>query len=164
MKRIFVAILTALLLLSIASCGNGKINDSENEIIKENSLGLEPISYDFFKKTIDFTMSPVDLDKEPGKNIVNAVTGYNGEVGLTYYSFVAAEDAKVYFDEIVSDSSLGTQTFHQEDGDYEIAKYDNSDKAYMVARLANTILLGYSRYGVDKIETWFDGFGYGTGT
>lgn len=133
----------------------------EDEKLPANDSTPQAITYETFKEIIEYSMWPYDIPANAEKNIVHCVSGYNGDVELTYFSFVTKENAADYFDEIKS-YFPNQIVMSEEDGDYEICKIEDGEFYYMAVRIDNTIIYGNSRGGYDGLDTWFYGLGYVT--
>lgn len=127
----------------------------------ENDGTPKAVSYEKFKELVEYSMYPYDTTVQADKNMVHAVTGYNGKVELTYFSFTANEDAAAYFDEI-AETFPGDVVEKTEDGEYEFCKLAEGDYCYMMVRIDNTIVYGSCKNDYQPVFDWLYGLGYVT--
>ena len=186
MNKIFAILISALMIFAVVSCAENTDIESkpenegenteqtvtpdvqenvqpENEPAEEGNSStegaLDELSYESFKKIIGYSMYPYDIPVQPEKNMVNCVSGYNGEVELTYFSFVLDKNAATYFDEIKS-YFPDQVVMSEEDGEYEICKMEDGEFYYTAVRIGKTIIYGSCKDGYDAIDTWLYGLGY----
>lgn len=124
-----------------------------------NTLGLTEISYETFKEVIGYSMFPYDTPVSVERNMLYSVTGFNGDVELTYFAFISGKDAADYYEEIIP-MYPGEVESTMSDGDYSLCNIKEEGYCYTLVRLGKTIICSGSKNGYDSINNWLYGLGY----
>lgn len=179
MKKILALILASLLAVMVVSCSDngGKVDTDlpqqsvtdNNTDISENpsdevkpqneNKKIEAVTYDQFKEIIGYSMFPYDTTPDPEKNMLKICSGFNGDVELTYISFVLSKNAEKYFAEIVEKLD-GEVVMTENSDEYNICKIKMGDVYYLISRVEDTVIHGSAKSGFEALETWFYGLGY----
>ena len=149
MKKILALILALLLAVMVVGCSDngGKVDtdlpqqcvtDNNTDISENPSDELKPqnenkkieaVTYDQFKEIIGYSMFPYDTTPDPEKNMLKICSGFNGDVELTYISFVLSKNAEKYFAEIVEKLD-GEVVMTENSDEYNICKIKMGDVYY----------------------------------